>query len=141
MRTAIRDVEIPTVRHLISSSPYSKLDSNSLKVLDLNLAVTTHSWAGFVEDEVACAWGIIPASFLSDQAYLWLWHNDLVKEHKFIFVRSSQRVVENILEKYPALCGYTDQRNDDSVRWLRWLGAEFGEPVKSYTPFIIRKKQ
>lgn len=138
---AIENVEIPDVRRLISSSPYVSLNEDELKVLDLNLAITYRSWVGLVDGEAACAWGVIPATFLSDQAYLWLWHNDLVKAHKFIFVRSSQRVVEVILQKFPLLCGYVNSDNEDSVRWLRWLGAEFGEPIRSCMPFTIRKKQ
>jgi len=30
-------------------------------------------YTGFVDDEFICCWGLIPPSFLSTQAYLWMW--------------------------------------------------------------------
>lgn len=98
------------------------------------------SWTGSVNGQVACVWGLIAPTMLSDRAYLWLLTTDLVEEHKFLFVRYSQRCVEEMLRLYPVIHGNVDTRHPGAVQWLRWLGAEFLEPVGLGVPFVIRAK-
>ncbi len=49
-----------------------------------------------VEEEFVCCWGLIPPSFVSMQAYLWMWASPLLQEHQFVFIRHSQRQVEEM---------------------------------------------
>lgn len=94
---------------------------------------------GYVDGEVACMWGLIPPSLLSTTAYLWLLTTDLVDQHKFLFVRHSQRWVEEALKVYPAIIG--DMVDKPSTRrWLEWLGAEFIEVANGRFKFVIRKR-
>lgn len=94
---------------------------------------------GYVDDKLACMWGLIPPSLLSETAYLWLLSTDLVQEHKFLFVRHSQRWIEETLIRYPVIVG--DMIDNPSTRaWLRWLGAEFMEVGSGRFKFVIRKK-
>ncbi len=95
---------------------------------------------GFVDDELACVWGLIPPSLLSTTAYLWLLTTDVVEDHKFLFVRHSQRWIEQALKTYPTIIGDAVAGNDRGIRWLRWLGAEFGEPEGKRIRFMIRKR-
>lgn len=98
-------------------------------------------WEGSVDGELACMWGLIPPTLLSNRAYLWLYTTELIKDHQFLFVRHSQRVMEEMLKEYPIIIGHSSINADRSIRWLRWLGAEFGEPISNnLVPFIIRKK-
>ena len=93
---------------------------------------------GEVDGKVACVWGLIPPSLLSDSAYLWLLTTDIVAENKFLFVRHSQRYVEEMLKEYPLIIGDCMLDNPQAVRWLRWLGAHFHDPVDNRLPFSIR---
>ena len=95
---------------------------------------------GMLDDEVACVWGLIPPTLLSDRAYLWLLTTDIVTEHKFLFVRYSQRYVEEMLKQYPVLYGEAEINNEPAKRWLKWLGARFGEPNGRFIPFEIKRK-
>ncbi len=85
-------------------------------------------------------WGLIPPTLMSNQAYLWLYTTDLVKEHQFLFVRYSQRMVEKLLEHYESIVGHVQVDAPRSRQWLKWLGAEFGNPKGSNIPFVIRKR-
>jgi hypothetical protein len=98
-------------------------------------------WAGFINDKLACIWGLIPPSLMSNQAYLWLYTTDVIKEHQFILVRHSQLVMEEMLKRYKSVCGHVVLGRGDSkaVRWLKWLGAKFGEPEGSGVPFRITR--
>lgn len=95
-------------------------------------------WIGRVDGAVACIWGLIPPCLISNQAYLWLYTTELVESHTFVFVRASQRMVEEMLKEYPTLVGHVHVDNPRAAKWLRWLGASFQEPDGKRIPFQIR---
>ena len=96
-------------------------------------------YCGFVDDEFICCWGLIPPTFLSQQAYLWMWAPEPIK-HQFIFIRKSQIQVQEMLGKYERIVGHCELRAKSAQRWLRWLGAEFGPPEGNHMPFAIRRR-
>jgi hypothetical protein len=104
------------------------------------LQLSSQIFRGVIDDQIACVWGFIPPSMLSDKAYIWLYTDEKVKDHQFIFIRHSQRVIEDMLEIYPTIVGDAFVENRKAIRWLKWLGAEFSEPVGKKLPFVIRKK-
>lgn len=95
---------------------------------------------GIVDGKVACVWGLIPPTLLSTSAWLWLDTTEIVAEHKFLFVRYSQRYVEEALKTYPKLIGDCIVGNWSGRRWLEWLGAEFSPAIGGRWPFVIRAK-
>jgi hypothetical protein len=100
---------------------------------------SSHIWAGVDDDKILATWGVIPPTLLSDRAYLWMFHTPHLQEHIFVFVRHSQRVVQEALEFYPILVGHAVIGNTRAIRWLKWLGAEFGKPINDKVlPFEIR---
>jgi hypothetical protein len=115
------------------------LDDTDLKTMDFCLLMSTVIWAGFIRGELACIWGVIPPTLMSNQAYLWLNTTDVLKGHEFIFVRHSQRVFEELLKEYPSIVGHVLIGADKTFRWLRWLGAEFGYPQGVVVPYRISR--
>jgi hypothetical protein len=45
---------------------------NGEEIIKASVARSSDTWAGLVDEEVACVWGLIPPSILGDKAYLWL---------------------------------------------------------------------
>lgn len=95
---------------------------------------------GLVDGEVACMWGLIPPTLLSTTAYLWLFTTHLVDEHKFLFVRHSQRYIEEALKTYPVVIGDVAADNHPARKWLSWLGAQFSTPDRGMIRFAITRK-
>ena len=104
------------------------------------LRTSEEVWLGMHDDKVACVWGIIPPSIVADRAYLWLFTTDLVEQHKFIFIRHSQLVVKDALERYPVIVGHVVNRNRAAKKWLEWLGAHIDAPDEGVCSFVIRRK-
>jgi hypothetical protein len=77
---------------------------------------------------------------MSDQAYLWLYHNELVDAHKFAFVRHSQIHMQRMLKIYPTIIGDCLISNESGRQWLKWLGAVFTVPNGPLVPFYIKAK-
>jgi hypothetical protein len=124
---------------LIHRSPVADMPGAE-EVLKECLHRSTDVRQGMLNGKIACAWGLIPPTLLSDTAYLWLLTTDIVAEHKFLFIRNSQRYIEEALKIYPTIIGDVIGDNRSARKWLEWLGAEFGATVLGRTPFTIRAK-
>ena len=105
--------------------------------MDYCLTLSMFMWAGLIDDKLACLWGLIPPTLMSNQAYLWLYTTNAITGHEFVLVRHSQLVMEEMLKEYPTICGHAIAGADKSIRWLKWLGAKFGEPQGKGIPFRI----
>lgn len=140
MTSQVLQMSRQDISRLISTEVSPSLTEDELIRFNACLASTTTVWVGMVDGKFLCTWGLIPPTLLSDQAYLWLYTTDAIRDHEFIFVRKSQLVMEQMLERHKMIVGYAQAGADRSIRWLKWLGAVFGDPVGDLIPFVIRKK-
>lgn len=98
-------------------------------------------YAGYVDGELVCLWGLLPPSFLSMEAYLWMWCAKDMVDHQFIFIRQSQIQVKKMLDRFEVINGHCRVGSHKAVRWLRWLGAEFADyPEDGKLSFVIRRQ-
>jgi hypothetical protein len=97
-------------------------------------------FTGLIDDEPVCIYGLIPPTLLSNRAYLWLLTTELADRQKFLFIRHSQVVIEEILKEYDHIVG--DAKIDDAraMKWLKWLGAEFSYPRDGISSFHITRE-
>lgn len=126
---------------LISSNPTDTLTEEGLEIMYKTLQASATVWLGSADGKVLGFCGLVPPTLISNRAYLWLYTTKHLEEHVFMFVRHSQKVVEQVLQEYPIVVGHCVIGNDKAVRWLRWLGAEFDEPIDNrLLPFTIKAK-
>lgn len=140
MSVLIESIDRQQTRDLILSARGGILTELESKTLDACLGFATHLWIGQVDGKMVCAWGLVPPSLLAEEAYLWLYSTPEVADHKFVFVRYSQLVMKEMLRIYPRIVGVTDVKSTDSIRWLKWLGAKFGDYSGTHIPFVIEAK-
>lgn len=139
MTVSIRAAKSEDLRKILDRSPLANSPDAEKNLID-SYRMSLHCWVGMADDELKCVWGLIPASMLSDKAYLWFLGTVDLKENLFSFVRHSQRAVEMMLKRYPLIVGYHCLDEPDNKKWLKWLGAEFGKPEGRNLPFQIRSK-
>src|SRR5216684_6512707 len=63
------------------------------------------AYAGFVDDDFICCWGLVPPTFLSNEAYLWMWASGPIP-HQFLFIRHSVLKVCKFLGRYDCIRGH-----------------------------------
>jgi hypothetical protein len=115
--------------------------SNPEKVILDEMRRSTRSFAGLIDDRMACLWGIKAGTLLGDSAELWLLTTKLVEDCPFIFVRHSQMVLQIILGEYSRVYGYVLEENEQSIRWLQWLGCKLTKTVEpGVFEFNIRRR-
>lgn len=107
------------------------------------LAESGEVFFGLKDEKIVCIWGLIPPSFCSDRAYLWMWSGEALEGNEFVFIRHSRQAVEAMLEDYAVIHGTVNPSKvmkAGTQRWLRFLGAEFG-PARpdGKIPFEIRR--
>ena len=139
MSVSIQPTSAP-LSDLISPGASASLDDRKLAMLDWCRSMSAEIWSGTIDGDLVCVWGLIPPTIISTQAYLWMHATDRVHEHKFLFVRHSQMMVEKMLEHYPTIIGHCVVGASSSIRWVRWLGGVFGEPNGPYLPFSIERR-
>lgn len=140
MTVSIQPLIATSLSTLISFAGTAKLDPKQIEMIEWCQQMSGEMWTGWIDDELVCAWGLIPPTLISRQAYLWMHSTDRIAEHKFIFVRHSQRVIEAMLAHYDTIVGHCIIGSRDSIRWVRWLGGVFGEADGPYLPFRIEAK-
>lgn len=128
----------------VSIQPTFAFDSNlslsEIGVLQFCQSMSAEVWSGYVDGKLICCWGLIPPTLLSNQAYLWMHSTPAVRDHQFTLVRHSQRIIEQVLNRYEKIIGDCRVEASDSIRWLKWLGAEFSPSDGPYRSFTIRRK-
>ena len=138
-RVEIYPASVAKVRQLIYAAKCGSLSDKEIDTLEEYLCFSAKLYLGSIHGRLCCAWGLIPPTLLSDTAYLWLFSTPAIDEHKFLFVRTSQRVIEEMLQQWPVINGFCDHSNLRSMRWLKWLGARFGDVGPTHVSFEIRK--
>ena len=138
MATTIVPSTQEEARDLILSGNASRIGQDELRRFDRIIAVTASVWAGYVDDELLCIWGLITPTLLSDSAYLWLYTAEAVQEYEFTLVRRSQIEVKKLLTEYRQIVGHCKANAKRSIRWIKWLGGEFGPVDGKLIPFVIR---
>ena len=125
---------------LIYPACLAKLPETEREIMYRSMCNSSRVWLGYHDNEIVCLWGLVPPTLLSDRAYLWLYTTDALDAHIFLLVRHSQRMVAQMLTEFPTIVGHCEVSATKSIRWLRWLGAEFGALEGRLVPFIIRAK-
>lgn len=99
---------------------------------------------------IAC-WGLEILDFkradgTHDYTYvIWALGTDEMEHYKKAFVRESSAIIKRWVELYGCLENTVATFNTRAIRWLKWMGAEFGEPYKmgttEYMNFKIKRKE
>lgn len=140
MTTTVIEPRRDQITELISHLDGGRLTEPEIEIFQRFVDASTSIWAAEFGGELLGVWGLVPPTLLSDQAYLWLHTTEAAKEHEFILVRQSQIQVKKMLETYPRIVGQCLIEETRSIRWLKWLGAEFGDHDGRFVPFLIERK-
>lgn len=110
-----------------------------------SLKISAEAWAGTVDGEVACMFGVGALSLLGGIGSPWLLGSDLVTRHAMAFARRNRAMVRKWSAVFPVLRNFVDVRNVVSIRWLGWLGFILLPPVPygvarlPFHPFEMRR--
>jgi hypothetical protein len=137
---------LPHVRQADRNEVMASAGRTIEDLLGRSVAQAELAWAGLVNDDVACIFGVTGASLISETGFPWMIGTDLIDKHAKAFLRRNRPIVAAMLARYPYLKNYVDVRNIKAIEWLRWLGftllsAEpFGVYRMPFHPFELKKE-
>lgn len=91
---------------------------------------STERFAGYLHGKLCALWGVQLTCVIGRVGYLWVITTPAVDEYPFAFVRATHRVMEEMKQNYDLITGHVDADFEQSIKWLRWLNFEVGEPEK-----------
>ena len=93
-----------------------------------SFANSVFSFSIVSEGDILAMGGILkPKDILADRAALWFLTSQKLDKVERSFLRQCKTFMQTMLEIYPVLYNYVDLRNDPAIRWLKWIGATFGD--------------
>lgn len=102
---------------------------NPRAVLVESVEASAKAWAGLADGTLVCLFGVVPKSLVGITGIPWLLGSDDVCAYSRQFLRRNRAYVDVMLADFPYLINVVDARNAVSIRWLKWLGFRFGQPV------------
>ena len=90
------------------------------------LSAISYAWPS--RGPVGAMFGVYAPSEMSLVGVPWLLTTPVVERRRKEFLRSSKRVLQYFLERFPELENHVDARHLCAIRWLRWLGFTVEEP-------------
>ena len=93
---------------------------------------TSEPLTAIYDGEPCAMFGVWPYSVLSGMGAAWMIGSNVLNRHgaQRELLRISAPVVEYWGEQFPSLLyNFVDARNTSAIRWLRWLGFKFGDPI------------
>ena len=103
-------------------------------VLLNEIRVSLYSYAAIYEGQVAAIYGV-KGMPLGNSVYLWLVCSEMCERFPITFLRSSRKVVDDLLTRFERVHGLVLCDFDKSVRWLRWIGCDMYEPQNGVMAF------
>lgn len=94
-----------------------------------SVAASWESTTYRADGALICIGGVAPLSLIGSTGVPWLMGTDLVPVHRKAFMRHSREAMPRWLARFPILRNVVDARYAEAIRWLRWLGFRFGDPV------------
>lgn len=122
--------------------------TDPLTAMRRGLETTPETLTGLYDGEPACMFGVWPFSALGGMGAAWMIGSRVLDRPgaQRALLRLSAPVVEYWSEHYPSLIyNFVDARNTRAIRWLRWLGFQFADPIPygvdkvPFLPFYMKK--
>ncbi|MCG7949118.1 MAG: DUF2833 domain-containing protein [Candidatus Thiodiazotropha taylori] len=120
----VANLRVADMRELraLSSKPYPEIVKTSIKV-------STEAYTLRVDDQLLCIFGMGVLSIASLEGAPWMIGTEAINQHRRAFLEASKEVSTSMLKRYAYLRQFVDVRNTLAVRWLKWLGFEFSDPM------------
>ena len=98
-------------------------------IVQLSFEKSRYKWSVYANGQFICLFGIGTQSLISDTGIIWMLGTDLIETYKGAFIRYSKAYIEAMLNVYPILTNHCDVRNTRTIRWLKFMGFKFDEPI------------
>ena len=101
-----------------------------LQALSYSYRKSSVAYTALIDGVPEVMFGVGDINVLTGTGAPWLLGTDAVDRHYVAFLRGSVHWRNQLLGRYAVLKNIVDVRNRVSMRWLRWLGFTFSDPIQ-----------
>lgn len=83
-----------------------------------------------VDGVPAIMYGMRPEGLLSDNGIIWMLATPDMYKIKRYFIKQCAGQINTLCQSVKFIYNYVDIENKASIRWLKWLGFTFDEPIE-----------
>lgn len=98
------------------------------EALKLSLKKSTICFTVVDNGKPIAMFGINPNNIIDTKAVIWLLSTPMLKMRAYRFIKHSKKFIRMFLDFYPYLFNYVDDRNKESIDWLKRCGAVIDDP-------------
>ena len=135
-RTADRN-DFRLMKRIMRDEDRRELEASSGKrfedIVDKTRDVTDFAVAGYCDGKLIAIFGVRRITAVTKTGAIWMFGTKFLPKNKKVFLKHCRRCVQVMLENYPLVYNYIDERNTMIINWLKWLGFTF-EEAKPYGP-------
>lgn len=99
-----------------------------LQALDFGMKYSSICFSAERNGNPMAMFGVVPFPEHGEIASVWMLGTDDLDKSWLTLGKKSKKIVNYFLRFYPVLFNYVDVRNEKTIAWLEWLGAEFDAP-------------
>lgn len=98
--------------------------------LRMSLDVSDKAYSFMQGNRTLAMFGVSSPSLLSSTGVAWFLSTDeTFRKHRRTMARQGRAWLLKWLKDYDSLMNFIDVRNTESIRWLKWCGCSFSDPV------------
>jgi hypothetical protein len=119
------------------------------QVMRTGMQYSIETWTAFAENREGgqprrfpiAMYGVGRMGGSSTAVLVWCVPTVHIKRYGFSVAKASRRVVWHLVRQFDELVNFVDTRDGTDMKWLKWLGARFGEGVPPYRWFSMSEKE
>lgn len=117
------------------------------EALTFSLESSPIVYTAVYKNEPVAIFGLVASPLNDGSATIWLLATDGFYPMRKTFLRLSKKFIAIFLKQFPVLYNLVDVNNQGTIRWLKWLGAKFVDPIPYgsagmlFRPFTIEAKK
>lgn len=102
------------------------------------------AFSGLADGRAVCMFGVVPVGILSNTACIWMLGSESLPRYAKPFLRRNRPWLSQVSSRYSVLFNFVDARNENAIKWLRWLGftlgpaIPYGQDKLPFHPFELR---
>ncbi len=133
MKVTIREATIDDARYIGAHlrdddrREIEALGMNPVYATEMSFLGSDEAYTGSVDGVPTMIFGV-GGTPLSDEASVWALGTPLCEKVPLIMVRFGRKAVRSFLQDYPVLTNHCDSRYKKTIKWLKLLGFQVGEP-------------
>ena len=102
---------------------------NPSDALEKSLEETLIGFTVLINYKPEISFGITAPCLMGNEAVIWMLSSDKINDIGVRFIRNNRRYIDYFLTYYKRLVNYVHVDNTSSIKWLKYLGARFDEPL------------